>query len=191
MKKILQLKLIGLGSLLLAISSCAPALKVTTDYDKQVNFGQYKTFSIYQDIKVSDAISQLNHDRVINAIKNEMVKKGLQENTSSPDVLVNAVAIFKDRTSVTATTDYYGYGGFYRPYYWGGGSSSSTTNYNTRHYKDGSLIIDVVDANSKKLVWQGVGNKEIDKPAKDPDTAIPKAIASIMEDFPPGAPKKK
>jgi Domain of unknown function (DUF4136) len=188
MKKNLQLRLIGIGVTLLAISSCGPALKVNTDYDKQVNFGQYKTFSIYQDVKVSDAISQLNHDRVINAIKSEMVKKGLQENTSSPDVLVNCVAIFKDRTSVTATTDYYGYGGFYRPYYWGGGSS---TNYSTRNYKDGSLIIDVVDANSKKLIWQGVGNKEIDKPAKDPDTAIPKAVASIMEDFPPGASKKK
>jgi Domain of unknown function (DUF4136) len=182
---------VSIAALLITVMGCEPALKVTSDYDKQANFGQYKTFSLYQDVKVSDAISQLNHDRVINAIKGEMVKKGYQENTSSPDVLVNVVAIFKDRTSVSATTDYYGYGGYYRPYYWGGGMSTSTTNYNTRHYKDGSLIIDVVDANSKKLVWQGVGNKEIDKPAKDPDTAIPKAVASIMESFPPGASKKK
>ena len=40
----------------------------------------------------------------------------------------------------------------YRPYYWGGGmGGSSTTNYNVQHYKDGSLIIDVIDANSKSL----------------------------------------
>jgi hypothetical protein len=187
MKKNLRL---GMVFMLAAIYSCGPSLKVTSDYDKAANFAQYKTFSLYQDAKVSDAISQLNHDRVINSIKSEMVKKGYQENTSSPDVLVNAVAIFKDKVSVSATTDYYGYGGFYRPYYWGGGMSSSTTNYNTRHYKDGSLIIDIVDANSKKLVWQGVGNKEIDKPAKDPDKAISSAVASIMESFPPGAKKK-
>jgi hypothetical protein len=186
MKKLLQLWMIAM---LVAIYSCAPSLKVTSDYDKQVDFAKYKTFSLYQDAKISDAISQLNHDRVINAIKSEMVKKGYQENAASPDVLVNAVAIFKDKVSVSATTDYYGYGGFYRPYYWGGGMSSSTTNYNTRHYKDGSLIIDIIDANSKKLLWQGVGNKEIDKPAKDPDTAIPKAVASIMESFPPGSKK--
>jgi len=39
-------------------------------------------------------------------------------------------------------------------------------------------------------VWQGTGNKEIDGPVKDPDTTIPKAVASIMESFPPGKTKK-
>jgi hypothetical protein len=181
---------VSITALLITMMGCEPALKVTSDYDKQANFGQYKTFSLYEDIKIHDAISPLNHDRILNSIKSEMLKKGYQETKTSPDVLVNAVAILKDRVSVSATTDYYGYGGYYRPYYWGGGMSTSTTNYNTRHYKDGSLIIDIVDANSKKLLWQGVGNKEIDKPAKDPDTAIPKAVASIMESFPPGAKKK-
>ena len=171
--------------------SCEPSLKVSQDYDKAVNFGQYKTFSLYHDINIHDAVSQLNQDRIINAIKSEMTKKGYQENTTSPDLLVNAVAILQDRTDVTANTNNYGYGGYYRPYYWGGSMGSSTTTYNTRHYKDGSLIIDLVDANTKKLVWQGTGNKEIDKPSKNPDETIPKAIASIMEGFPPGAAKKK
>jgi hypothetical protein len=40
------------------------------------------------------------------------------------------------------------------------------------------------------LYGRETGNKEIDKPAKDPDTIIPKAIASIMESFPPGKAKK-
>ena len=119
-----------------------------------------------------------------------MTKRGFTESESSPDLLVNSVAIFKDRTSVTANTNYYGYGGYYRPYYGGVGMSSSSTNYDVQHYKDGSLIIDIVDAKSNKLIWQGTGNKEIDKPAKDPDTAIPKAIAAIMETFPPGKGKK-
>ena len=100
--------------------SCEPSLKVSTDYDKAVNFGQYKTFSMYQDVNIHDAISQLNQDRIINAIKSEMTKKGFQENTSSPDVLVNVVAILKDRVEVSSTTNYYGYGGVYRPYYYGG-----------------------------------------------------------------------
>ena len=68
--------------------------------------------------------------------------------------------------------------------------TSSTTSYSVDNYKDGSLIIDVVDAKTNKLIWQGTGNKEIDKPAKDPDTAIPKAISSIMSSFPPGKTKK-
>jgi len=188
MKKYLQIS----TGLLMAICliGCGPSLKVTHDYDKSVNFDQYKTFALYNSDSIHDAISQLNQQRIINAVKGEMTKKGFQENTSNPDVLVNITAILQNRVAVSSTTDYYGYGGMYRPYYWGGGMSAASTNYNVQHYKDGSLIIDVIDASTKKLVWQGTGNKEIDKPAKDPDTAIPKAVASIMESFPPGKAKK-
>jgi len=188
MKKYLR---IYMGLLIVGyLVSCGPSLKVTDDYDKSVNFDQYKTFALYNSDSIHDAISPLNQQRIIKAVKDEMVKKGFQENTSNPDVLVNITAVLQNRVAVSSSTDYYGYGGMYRPYYWGGGMGSSTTNYNVQHYKDGSLIIDVIDANSKKLVWQGTGNKEIDKPAKDPDTIIPKAIASIMESFPPGKAKK-
>ena len=172
------------------LASCGPSLKVTDDYDKSVNFDQYKTFALYNSDSIHDAISPLNQQRIINAVKSEMAKKGFQENTGSPDMLVNITAVLENRVAMSSTTDYYGYGGMYRPYYWGGGMGSSTTNYNVQHYKDGSLIIDVIDAKSKKLVWQGTGNKEIDKPLKDPDTKIPKAIAAIMESFPPGKAKK-
>ena len=173
------------------IVSCGPSLHVSSDYDKTVNFSSYKKFAIYQNESIHDAISELNHDRIWAAIKNEMTKKGFTEDANSPDVLVNAVAVFQDKVSVSSNTNYYGYGGYYRPYYWGGGMAmSSNTSYDVHHYKDGSLIIDVVDAASKKLVWQGTGNKEIDGPIKDPDTKIPEVIKSIMADFPPGAGKK-
>jgi uncharacterized protein DUF4136 len=188
MQKVLQCSLI---LILAALVSCGPSLKVTSDYDKSVNFGSFKKFAIYQNEAIHDAISQLNQDRVWSAIKSEMVKKGFTEDANSPDVLVNAVAIFQDKVSVSSNTNYYGYGGYYRPYSWGGGMAmSSSTNYDVHHYKDGSLIIDVIDAASKKLVWQGTGNKEIDGPIKDPDVKIPKLIESIMAEFPPGAGKK-
>lgn len=169
--------------------SCGSTLKVNTDYDKNVDFNKYKTFSLYK-MDTTSGISQLNRDRITTAIRNEMVKKGYQETSSSPDLLVNQVAIFKDKVSVSSSTNYYGYGGVYRPYYWGGAGISGSTTYNVDEYKDGSLIIDVIDAGTQKLIWQGVGNKEIDGPVKDPDTKIPKAITMIMEGFPPGKGKK-
>ncbi|ANE49212.1 DUF4136 domain-containing protein [Flavisolibacter tropicus] len=169
---------------LIVTYSCSPPLKVNSDYDKNVDFAKYKTFALFKSDS-SQTISQLNQSRIADAIRGEMVKKGFQEATSNPDVLINSVAIFKDRTSVSATN--YGYGGVYRPYYWGGGVGY--TNYDVQHYKDGSLIIDIIDANTQKLIWQGIGNKEIDGPIKDPDTKIPKAISMIMEGFPPKAKK--
>ena len=114
-----------------------------------------------------------------------MIKKGFTENTGNPDVFVNATAIVKEKKQVSSTTNNYGYGGYYRPYYWSPGFAGTTT-YNVYEYKDGSLIIDIVNAANKQLVWQGTGNKEIDAPLKDADTEIPAAVTKIMAGFPPG-----
>jgi len=176
--------------LLLLIVSCEPSLKVTSDYDKSANFQPYKTFRMAQLTMQNQTINQLNQTRIINAVKSEMVKKGFQE-VADPDLEVNAVIILEDKKSVTANTNYYGYGGYYRPYAWGGGMASGYTTYSVEDYKAGSLIIEVADAKTKKLLWEGIGNKDIDKPAKDPDAAIKAAVTSIMASFPPGQAKKK
>jgi hypothetical protein len=187
MKKVLLARLAFAAGIILW-SACA-TLKVTSDYDKAVNFQQYKTFRMVQLDQQHQTISQLNQQRIINGIRSEMSRKGFQE-SASPDLEVNAIIILKDKKSVTANTNYYGYGGYYRPYAWGGGMASGTTTYSVQEYKDGSLIIDIVDSKTQKLVWEGIGNKEIDKPLKDPDKEVPEIIASIMASFPPGAAKK-
>lgn len=167
------------------LASCGSGIKISTDYDKNVSFTKYKTYSIFQFTDKGPGISELNRDRIINAIKKELEAKGMTENNTTPDLLVNATAVTKDKKQVTGTTNYYGYGGYYRPYYWGPGFGGTTT-YNVYEYRDGSLIIDLVDASTKKLVWQGTGNKEIDKPLKNPETVIPEAVAKILATFPPG-----
>lgn len=174
------------------LAACAPSLKVNSDYDKSVDFTKYKTFVLYQSDSSNSAISQLNQERIKNAVIAAMQSKGFTLATDAPDLYVNTVAILKDKVALSSSTNYYGYGGVYRPYYWGGGmGGSSTTSYNVDHYKDGSLIIDVVDAGTKKLLWQGIGNKEIDNPIKNPDVEAPNIVNKIMASFPPGAAKKK
>src|SRR4051812_39045053 len=91
----------------IAFASCSPSLKVTSDYDKTANFRQYKTFAL-DTFRASQSLSQLNKDRIANAVKAEMVKKGFTESTV-PDMLVHISAIFEKQKSVSSTTDYYGY----------------------------------------------------------------------------------
>ncbi|UOK41509.1 MULTISPECIES: DUF4136 domain-containing protein [Flavobacterium] len=176
---------LAISALLISCNS----VTVQTDYDKSVDFSKYKTFSFYELADKSGSISQLNKNRIINAVQAEMIKKGLTVSADNPDVLVNITTILTDKKSVTANTDYYNYGGYYRPYHWGGGYVGSTTTYNVYEYKEGSLIIDVVDASNKQLIWQGIGNKEIDSPSKNPDKNITEAVAKILENYPP-KPKK-
>lgn len=172
--------------------SCSPTVKVTTDYDHAANFSEYKTFAVY-DLKAQQGqVNQLNVDRVAKAIRNEMLAKGFTE-SSNPDLKVNAVSILKNKTQVTADTNFYGYGGMYRPYgYWGGGAmmGGGSTTFNTYDYVDGSLVIDIVSAKTDKLVWQGIGNAEIDTRPDNPEQFINDAIKKILAGFPPGAVKK-
>ncbi len=172
--------------------SCSPTVKVTTDYDHAANFSEYKTFAVY-DLKAQQGqVNQLNVDRVAKAIRNEMLAKGFTE-SSNPDLKVNAVSILKNKTSVSANTDFYGYGGMYRPYgYWGGGAmmGGANTTFNTYDYVDGSLVIDIVSTKTDKLVWQGIGNAEIDSRPDNPEQFINDAIKKILAGFPPGAVKK-
>ncbi|ESU25815.1 hypothetical protein FLJC2902T_30050 [Flavobacterium limnosediminis JC2902] len=168
--------------------SCS-SLTVNTDYDKSVDFSKYKSFSFYELTDKSGSVSELNKKRIVNAVKNEMTKKGFVESAENPDVLINITTILADKKSITANTNYYNYGGYYRPYYWGGGYAGATTSYDVYEYKDGSVIIDVIDASNKQLIWQGIGNKEIDSPSKNPEKTINEAVAKIMENFPPKAKK--
>ena len=127
-------------SFMILMYSCEPALQVTSDYDKTVNFQPYKTYQLVQVDVQHQSISQLNQTRIINAVRSEMTRKGFQESVDA-DLKVNAAVIMQDKKSVTANTDYYGYGGYYRPYMWGAGMTSSSTTYSVQNYKDGSLSL--------------------------------------------------
>jgi hypothetical protein len=48
-------------------------------------------------------------------------------------------------------------------------------------------LIDIIDAKSDRLVWQGTANAEITKQPKDPDQAIGNTVTRILADFPAGS----
>ena len=180
MKRFMQSLILLMAVVFFAACS---SVKVSSDYDRMAEFSKYKSFSFFQLTDKGPGLSELNRDRIVNAIKAEMIKKGFTENNSNPDLLVNATAILKTEKQVTANT--YGYGGYYRPYYYRAGYGGTTT-INVSEYKDGSLVIDLIDAASKKLIWEGTGNKEIDVPLKDAEKIIPAAVAKILAKYPPG-----
>ncbi len=183
MEKFLML---GMFVYVIVLCACTPGLQVSSDYDKSVDFSKYKTFELYSGS--ANSISSLNHDRIISSVRAEMQAKGFTEDAKEPDLLVNTTAILTTNTEVTANTNVYGYGGTMRPYYWNAGMASSYTTYDVTHYKEGSLIIDVLDASTKKLIWQSTGNNRIDQSTDHADKRIAKAVKMIMEGFPPGKP---
>lgn len=81
-------------------------------------------------------------------------------------------------TRIEPSFGMYGWG---RPFGWGVGMSRAWT----YDYNRGSLIIDIVDAKTGKLVWQGVGSGiNVDSP-KSKQKQIPAIVAEIMANYPP------
>jgi len=181
-----SIAIITLISIVVAVfaSACAPAVKVSSDYDRAINFSAYKTFSMYQ--MKADNVNQLNQDRIEKYIRLEMSKRGYVENNNNPDLKVNAVTVLKNRRGISATTTYSGYGGFYRPYGAWGVPVSGHTSVSTYDYKDGSLVIDVIDAKENKMIWTGSAVAELYNQPKNPEEAISATIAKIMANYPVG-----
>jgi len=185
MKKSIFLSAVIVSGLIL-FSSCGPQLTVTSDYDHTANFSQFHTYKIVQLEQQYQALSQFNQTRVINAVNAQMLAKGFTQ-SENPDLLVNITSIMKNQQEIVANS--YGYGGGYRPYAWGGGNMSTTVN--VQNYTAGSLIIEVANASTKKLLWEGIGNQDIDQPSSNPEQAINTAVQKIMASFPPGAAASK
>jgi hypothetical protein len=183
MKKMISLSALVFSALIL-ITSCGPTLTVTYDYDHTATFSQYKTFRIVKLEQQYQALSQLNQTRIINAVNAQMIAKGFTPSDNA-DLLVNITSILKNQKEIVANS--YGYGGGYRPYSWGGGNMSTTVN--VQNYIAGSLIVEVASSTGNKLLWEGIGNQDIDKPSSDPDKTIPAIVAKIMASFPPGTTK--
>jgi hypothetical protein len=152
-------------------------VKVTTDYDRSVNFTVYKSFSLYNFTSTLN-VNQLNAERIMNSVRSEMIKKGYIEDNYNPDLMINVVSLLKDKKSISAS-----YNGMYGPYgFWPGGNGNATIR--ASDYKDGSIMVHVVDVKTNKLLWEGIGNAEMTKQPKNPDEAINNAVAKIMNEFP-------
>lgn len=185
----------------LMFASCKSSLTVSTDYDRSVDFSQYKTFGIYKLDAEAQTISELNRARIYSAIKAALTERGLTE-SATPDLWVNSLAFVESRESHSSTTMTtgmgmgmggmgMGMGGFHRPYMWGGpmmmtGSSVARTQHNVDIYHKGSLLVDLIDARTNRLVWHAAGNRDIDKNfGKKADEKILKYVSRMFESFPP------
>jgi len=78
-----------------------------------------------------------------------------------------------------------GWGGFgYRPYYYAYGEPFAYGGgVGQEHYKEGTIIIDLIDARTKQVVWRGFGVGEVHhNPQKDIED-LPKVVSGVLEQY--------
>ena len=169
---------------LLLLLSALPVLaqKVYVDYDRTVDIKSYKTYAWASTPTVSVYDNNpLIHSRIKNAIEYYMGKGGMVENTDDPELYVTYYGEADEEFRVNTTmSGGYGYSsGWAWDPFWGGSAVGMTATTPIVH-QAGTLVIDIWDAKTMKIVWRGTMTATIpenpQKSAKKLDKGIKKMI---------------
>ncbi|MXV37545.1 DUF4136 domain-containing protein [Flavobacteriaceae bacterium Ap0902] len=162
--------------LLAFITSCSTAY-VASDYDREVDFNQYKTYNFYSNIDWKD-MNEFNQKAMLSSIQTELAKDGLTQ-SENPDILIDVLVderLVKRQTgSVGVGSGSYGRG-------LGVGMSVGIPISTKKMQKN--YVIEMVDAKNEHLVWQGVYEKDASVRA-DNQEIIQQAVTKMFTQYPP------
>jgi len=152
------------------------AQQVKTDYDRNANFSQYKTYS-WQKVQTQDPLWV---DRIKDAVNAALTAKGLRSVESGGDVAIVAIEATQDQR--TLNTFYDGLGGGWRWRGFGGFGEATTT---VDTYKVGTLVVDLFDAHTKTLIWRGSSSDTLSDKSDKNIKNLNKGAEKMFDHFPP------
>jgi hypothetical protein len=165
-------------------SSCS-TIKISSDYDTAYNFNDIKTYAaIYESDTNKQDINELNKKRIDKHIKDQLNRRGLVENSESPDVIIKYGVDLEKEISINtsgaisgSSHGRIGYRGGYAT-----GSKTATIDESTV----GILRIEMFNSDSNELIWYSAGSNTLPEgvKAKEAEKRIGKAIDKIMDEFP-------
>jgi hypothetical protein len=164
------------------LTSCA-TVSVNADYDKKASFSNYKTYAFLKSGVDQLKISDLDKKRILYAIDEAMPAKNFTK-SENPDVLINLLTKERERVNVYNNGGFgwgwggFGWGGFGMNPFWGGGMMTSS-------YPEGTLFIEIIDAKTKELVWQGQGTGYLTTNMEKKDARFKEFVTKILEQYPP------
>ena len=171
MKTLLTLSICTLLSV-----AAAHAQKVRTDFDPTFDFDRIQSFSWQSGdaIQGSDLIANnLVESRVRQAVTSELRSQGISEKRQNPDLLAVYHVSRKNRMAVDAYSYRVG------PRWQAGWTDVMVTN-----YSEGTLILDLIDAETNRLVWRAYCSSAVSSP-KQAGKKIDKATQKAFKQFPP------
>ena len=156
------------------------------DYDTSANFAAYKTYMWIEqptaptgDARSAVQSNTLLDKRIKASVDAELAAKGMVPATENPDAyLVYYVGVDQkiDVQDWGYSYPRYPYGGWY-----GGGGVD------VYEYKEGTLIVDIVDAKTQQLVWRGTATKTIDEGAspEQREANLNEVVRQMFAQYPP------
>lgn len=184
---------------LIFISGCS-SLSLSTDYDNKIDFSNFKTYRWRQENEHNKAsvvyFDHIMDQRIRSTIDAQLQSQNYQLATDAEpvDFLINYSIVIEDRADIRTYNNYNGmYPGYtyragYGPYGRGVGFGySSGSDTKITHYKQGTLIIDMINPETDKLTWRGAADGRLPKGTdrKERDELTQTYVSKILSDFPP------
>ncbi|MEN8138093.1 MAG: DUF4136 domain-containing protein [Bacteroidota bacterium] len=181
--------LITMITVIALLSSCGPSMDVSYDYNRNVDFTKFSTFAIDEwNDENSELVDEFTKERILNAMRNEMLSRGMTEAEDNPDIMLDIFVVTDIERYTTAYTThmgmYSGWGGYRGWYSPGFGAGSYNTQFVEHEKLLGTIVLDVYDERAKKLIWQGVGKGEIDGTKRPTESTINNTISKIYYKYP-------
>jgi len=180
MKKSLQfISLLIMGSWM--VSCTAISSSVYTDYDRDAEFENYATyywsdnFQFEQNGQEPLFYNSLIQKRLKEAVAVHMDGRDYRLEQENPDLLVNTHVTVEEkeisRTEIPYSPFYYGY-------------YPGNINSYTSQYKEGGIVIELIDRERKQLIWQGYVADVFKEDTKNKRDQIQAAVAKIFNEYP-------
>jgi Domain of unknown function (DUF4136) len=175
--------------LALSLTACT-SFNVKTDHDATADFSSFKTFAFAgpaDENKGGIYDNSLMQKRIESAVVRELVGKGLRQVAldEPQDLLVHYWVNVQDKQRLESGGTSVGVArGPRGGYGWGAGYGGGVTTYD---YKEGTLILDLIEPAKKQLVWRATIVGTLQDSTKDNVELGNKAIAKAFESYPPTA----
>ena len=154
-------------ALIAGLMGCASA-QVNTDWDHNAQFTSYRTYA-WMDTPQMQVMQRatLFDRRLRGSVEEQLTAKGLRKANADgeADLLLVYHAGVKDKLDVQQ----WGYFG---------------RQFDIREYQQGTLILDLVDAKSRSLVWRGTAAGEVSDGADPSSDKVAETIKKMFDHYP-------
>ncbi len=164
----------------LSFGAGCSSVSVTHDYDTGYDFSTLRTYNwleVPAPPPADEVVNELTLARIRRAVDAELAAKGYVQVTEAPNCMVALHCAVSPKVHVSSYPEMGG------PYgrYWG----------STRVYVDtteeGTIVVDVLDAQARRQVWRGVATGTVKRSAtpEEREARIGEAVKALFAPFPP------
>jgi hypothetical protein len=184
--------------------ACSHSVNVQTTAAPDANIGALRTFRILSpperranapQLAVDDPMlnNSITNRELRTALANDLQARGYRQDNQNPDFLVAFYAGARAKFDTTYWNPdplyyRYGYRGFRDRWAWPYYGYGPTPAYaEIRESTQGTLVVDVIDARSRELLWRGRGVAEVSPDPKAYAEKLDKEARKIVEKLPEGS----